>query len=64
LSALDVYVRVPREAELADVLIIDLFEWAETLFVVGASVAHPISGIVVCVQQPRIVDAGRRNRLA
>lgn len=39
-----VEVDVPGESELADVLVVDLFQEAEALFAVDAAVAHPIGG--------------------
>jgi hypothetical protein len=59
-AAVDVDLVVPGEAELVDVLVVDLVERAVALLVVSAAVREPVAGLLVGGQDARAVD-GRRG---
>src|SRR5258708_34170464 len=53
----------PCESELTDVLIVDLLQGAEALFVVSAAIAHPVAGLIIGMHETRGINAGRGGRL-
>src|SRR5262245_37997666 len=50
---------MPRQSERADVILVDFFEWAESLFAVIAPMAHPISRLTVGADNPGAVHVRR-----
>ncbi len=62
LAALGVEVRIPCEAELADVLRRDLIERAEALLGIGAPMREPLAGLAIGVEQPLGIDVPRDIR--
>jgi hypothetical protein len=61
-SMLSIEVVVPREAELLHVVLIDLFERAVALLVVGATDAHPVTGFPIGLDDALSVDIRRTVR--
>ena len=58
MTAIAAGVVVPRQAQLAHVLIVDLIERREALLAVGASVREPVAGFAVGGGDARAVDLG------
>ena len=58
-AAIGVQVGKPGEPQALHVLVVDLLERAEALFVPGAAVGHPLPGVLVGVFHARAVDGGR-----
>ncbi len=58
-----VELRVPGQAELADVLLVDLGQRAVALGRIGASVRHPVAGVGRGVAETRGVNSGGTRRL-
>ena len=61
-APIDVQLVTPGQAELVDVLVGDVLQWAVALLAVVATVAHPVAGFCVCIGDALTVHIGGVQR--
>ena len=62
LPASRVQINRPRQPELADILIVDQFQRTEALFVVRPPMAHPVSRLLIRMDQPGFIHRRSGSR--